>query len=45
MVAGIPAWATDTNTWRAIKVAGTQRLADTISTALDFEQGSGITLG
>ena len=45
MVAGIPAWAADTNTWRAIKVAGTQRLADTVSTALDFEQGSGITLG
>lgn len=45
MVSGIPTWSADTNTWRAIKVAGSQRLADTASTALDFEQGSGITLG
>lgn len=45
MVSGAPAWATDSNTWRAIKVTGTQRLADTVSTALDFEQGTGITLG
>lgn len=45
MVGGIPAWATDTDTWRAIKVTGTERLAASSSTALDFEAGQGISLG
>ena len=45
IVSGVPTWSTDTDTWRAIRVAGTQRLASTASTALDFEQGTGITLG
>lgn len=45
MVSGIPTWSTDSNTWRAIKVAGVEKLATTLGTALDFESGSGITLG
>ena len=45
MVSGIPTWSTDSNTWRAIKVAGVERLANSVSTALDFESGTGITLG
>ena len=45
MVSGTPTWSTDSNTWRAIKVTGVERLAATLGTALDFESGSGITLG
>lgn len=41
----IPYWASpDAQTWRAIKVKGTEVLANTTSTPLDFEQGNGISL-
>ena len=36
---------TDTNTWRAVKVNGTQKIASTTSTALDLSAGANISLG
>lgn len=36
---------TDTNTWRAVKVNGTQKIASTASTALDLSAGANISLG
>lgn len=45
MVSGTPQWSADVDTWRAIEVAGVQKLANNVSTALDFESGTGITLG
>lgn len=44
MVSGSPAWATNVDTWRAIKVDGTQRLASSTNTALDFIASTGISL-
>lgn len=36
---------TDNNTWRAVKVNGTQKIASTASTALDLSAGANISLG
>lgn len=42
----IPEWANPASqTWRAIKVKGTEYLSESVNTPLDFEQGNGITLG
>lgn len=41
----IPSGDTDSDTWRAIKINGTEKLGNAISTgAVDFEQGDNITI-